>query len=307
MQKLSAFRVIKTICCLLLTLLLLGCTSKEEAELETVKKSWSAADVKLPQRSESSKYEQVMLYFDGLLADKAIVKDSKIYVSPESISDYYGLDLTCIIEADTFYLQGMGLQMTGEIDKEYMIANNRYLYTPNGYLVDNDTLYLPEHAIEKVFGIKLTAYGEPMQLEISSQLPSIIKGGANYYEINFNTEALFWLPRIIYAETRDQPMAGLIGVGNVVCNRVNHELFPDTVFEVIFDNEYAVQFTPAATGAVMGEPDERSVVAAYLCLEGYNTVGESLYFVNPDKGKSRWFEEKLQFVCSIGDHDFYAG
>lgn len=41
---------------------------------------------------------------------------------------------------------------------------------------------------------------------------------------------------------------------------------------------------PAADGSVLGEPDERSVIAACLCLEGYNTVGESLYFVNPDRG-----------------------
>ena len=307
MQKPSVFNKLLCIALAVISLALSACTAESEIVEAKPVKSWSPADVRLPQRSESSAYEQVMLYYDGLLADKAVLKNGLLYVSPESISDYYGLELSCTIEDRSFHLQGMGLQLSGEKQNEYMIANNRYLYSPEGYVVDKGRLYLPEAIIEKVFGIKLTAFGQPMQLEISSQELNIIKGGSNYYEINFNTEDLFWLPRIIYAETRDQPMAGLIGVGNVIYNRVNHELFPDTVFEVIFDNEYAVQFTPAATGAVMGEPDERSVVAAYLCLEGYNTVGDSLYFVNPDKGKSAWFEEKLQFVCSIGDHDFYAG
>ena len=304
MQRRSAFNLI---CCAVFACFLCSCSAETEYVTQKPEKVWTAAEVKLPQRSKSSAYEQIMLYYDGLLADRAIVKNSSIDVSPESISDYYGLDLSCELDNNSFHLQGMGLQMKGSKQNEYMIANNRYIYTPEGYVVDNGRLYLPESAIEKVFGIKLTAYGEPMQLEISSQTVSIIKGGSNYYEINFNTEDLFWLPRIIYSETRDQPMAGLIGVGNVIYNRVNHPLFPDTVFEVIFDNEYAVQFTPAATGAVMGEPDERSVVAAYLCLEGYNTVGESLYFVNPETGKSSWFEKELQFVCRIGDHDFYTG
>ena len=46
-------------------------------------------------------------------------------------------------------------------------------------------------------------------------------------------------------------------------------------------------------------------IAACLCLEGYNTVGESLYFVNPDRGDGSWFEASLRLVISIGDHDFY--
>ena len=173
-------------------------------------------------------------------------------------------------------------------------------------MLENGRLYLSEDVIERVFGVKVTVFGDPQQVDISTDGISIISGGANYYDVNFSSEELFWLPRIIYAETRGQALAGLIGVGNVVHNRVAHEGFPDTVFEVIFDNKHAIQFTPAATGAVLGDPDERSVVAAYLCLEGYNTVGNSLYFVNPKKANSEWFEEELQFVCSIGDHDFYA-
>ena len=47
------------------------------------------------------------------------------------------------------------------------------------------------------------------------------------------------------------------------------------------------------------------MIAACLCLEGYNTVGESLYFVNPDRGDGSWFEASLRLVISIGDHDFY--
>ena len=282
-----------------------GCASEAIQAPKQTEQIRQKIEINLPKASEKSETEDMMLYYDGLLADKAIYRGDTVFVSPDSISDYYSLNISTTIQDTNFELLGESIYMTGSEDAEYMQANYRYLYTPEGYIVENGRLYLSEAVIEKVFGLKLTVYGDPKAVEVSTDGLSIIPGGSNYYEINYNTEDLFWLPRIIYAETRDQPMEGLIGVGNVVYNRVKHELFPDTVFEVIFDNEYAVQFTPAATGAVMGEPDERSCVAAYLCLEGYNTVGDSLYFVNPEKGKSAWFEEELQFVCSIGDHDFY--
>ena len=286
---------------------LAGCEESIHEDIPVpTEKPKNTVDVRLPKASDKYEAEQVMLYYDGLLADKAIIRDGVVFVSPDSISDYYSLSLSTNISGNSFEIVGEDVYITGCLDDEYIQANYRYLYTPERFIIEKGRVYLSEEVIEKVFGVKLTVFGEPEKIEVSTDGVSIIEGGSSYYEINYNTEDLFWLPRIIYAETKDQPMEGLIAVGNVVYNRVKHELFPDTVFEVIFDNEYAVQFTPAATGAVLDAPDERSIIAAYLCLEGYNTVGDCLYFVNPEKGKSRWFEEELQFVCSIGDHDFYA-
>lgn len=291
---------------LLFGLCLSGCDNSEDITLPREEKTQFKTDITLPKPEKNLDTEYIMLYFDGLLFDKAVWKNDMVFVSPDSISDYYGLGLSTEFVGQNFEISGYELNISGKNGEPYLTANYRYLYTPEGYLIKNNRLYLSEPVIEKIFGLKLTVYGDPKAIEVSSEGVSLIKGGANYYEINYGTEDLFWLPRIIYAESKGQPFAGLIGVGNVVYNRVEHELFPDTVFEVIFDSEYAVQFTPAATGAVMDKPDERSVVAACLCLEGYNTVGESLYFVNPEKGSSRWFEEELEFMCTIGNHDFYG-
>ncbi|MEI3102536.1 MAG: cell wall hydrolase, partial [Oscillospiraceae bacterium] len=65
----------------------------------------------------------------------------------------------------------------------------------------------------------------------------------DYYELNYPSEELFWLSQIIHAEAWQQPLAGQIGVGNVVMNRVNSPDFPSTVFDVIFDMDHnIVQF-----------------------------------------------------------------
>ena len=59
-------------------------------------------------------------------------------------------------------------------------------------------------------------------------------------------------------------------------------------------------------GSIYLEPPEECVIAAKLCLEGYDIVGGALYFVNPDIGVSSWFAQTRTYVTSIGDHDFYA-
>ena len=97
-----------------------------------------------------------------------------------------------------------------------------------------------------------------------------------------------------------------MGVGNVVINRVNDPSCPDTVHDVIFDTRYGIQFSPVETGGIYAEPNEQSVIAAKLCLEGYNVAGDSLYFVNPETGSTAWFRETKTFVVTLGDHDFYA-
>ena len=99
----------------------------------------------------------------------------------------------------------------------------------------------------------------------------------------------------------------------VLTNRIVHRedvdpqtRCPDTVHDVIFDTRYGIQFSPVETGGIYAEPNEQSVIAAKLCLEGYNVAGDSLYFVNPETGSTAWFRETKTFVVTLGDHDFYA-
>ena len=96
-----------------------------------------------------------------------------------------------------------------------------------------------------------------------------------------------------------------MGVVSVVLNRVADDDFPDTIFEVLYDSRTTVQFTPAATGSMHGKPTELYYIATYLVLEGYNTVGESIYFVNPENNGNYWFRENRTYVTAIGDHEFY--
>ena len=123
----------------------------------------------------------------------------------------------------------------------------------------------------------------------------------------YKRQDVYWLSHIINAEAGNQPMDGQIAVGNVVLNRVADERFPNSVKEVVFDRRSGVaQFSPTADGRISLTPDEDAELAAKLAFEGYAPVGESLYFINPSACNASWFNSRLTYTATIGDHVFYA-
>lgn len=109
--------------------------------------------------------------------------------------------------------------------------------------------------------------GTQSTIQITSGSGPILSG-----EQAYQADVVYWLSRIIYAESGNQPLDGKIAVGNVVLNRVASPRFPNSVYEVIFQRN---QFTPAANGSINRTPSAESVVAAKLCLDGANTAGSA--------------------------------
>ena len=291
---------------LLLALLLSGCSAPPEEPEPNEAPSPSLPLPPAPEPVKKSLHPEVRVYFDGILCDRGYYEDETLYLAPEAICSYFGLDTSTSVSSEGFTVSMAGIELKGRAGQEYMEAQGRYFYTPRFYIEENDRIYLPIDVIERFFGVKFDFYPEELRAELNYGVLALIETGSDYYEKHFPGDELYWLSRIIYAEARDQPMAGLIGVGNVVYNRVESDLYPYTVFDVIFERKKdVVQFDPAATGGVLEDPDQRSVIAACLCMEGYSTVGDCMFFVNPDRGDSTWFEKDLEFVVSIGDHDFY--
>ena len=116
---------------------------------------------------------------------------------------------------------------------------------------------------------------------------------------------LYWLSRIISAESRGETLTGQIAVGNVVLNRVAASEFPDTIPAVIFDRKHDVQFTPISNGTVYLPPTAQSVEAAKRVLSGENTVGEALYFYAPALSQGVWINANRTYLMTIGCHRFY--
>lgn len=131
------------------------------------------------------------------------------------------------------------------------------------------------------------------------------KSDSDTYEDKYTLDDVYWLSRIIQAEAGAESMEGKIAVGNVIINRVNSDIFPDTIYDVIFDDNYGIQFTPVAIGTIYCEPDYGCIEAAKRALNGENTVGNSLYFFNPELSTSFWIANNCEYVTTIGTHEFY--
>lgn len=248
--------------------------------------------------------QSMPVYIDGLLSARAYLSGETVFLPPEAVCAAAGLSMSCSESDGTLTLSVPGAVLTGLKGSGYFEADGRYIYAPDGWLVNGDVLYLPSDAIERLFGVEISVSAKRDRLELSTDKLTVISGGADYYELNYDAELLYWLPQIINAEAKFEPLAGQIGVGNVVMNRLSSPDFPDTIFEVIYDTEHTIQFEPISTGGIFQEPTEQATIAAYLCLEGYSTVDACLYFVNPEFG-SGWFDSSLELVDTIGHHNFY--
>jgi len=192
-----------------------------------------------------------------------------------------------------------GLQIVAAPDSCYISANGRYLYTPNLCKVIDDEVFVPIRPLAKIFGAIVLWDSASRTVSVLTDYTAFEHGDAFYNETD-----LYWMSRIISAEARGECMEGKIAVGNVVMNRLNSTIYPNSVRGVIFDNSCGVQFTPAYSGAINHTPNQECVIAAKLALEGANVVGNSLFF-NVARLRS-WASRNRTFVTTIGNHSFFA-
>ena len=187
----------------------------------------------------------------------------------------------------------------------YITANGRYLalsalYPAQNTLIDGVT-YVPLRTAVRAMGGSIEWNAARGSVDITRGSGTIASGDTYY-----DADALYWLSRIIYAEAGDQSLRGQLAVGAVVMNRVASAQFPNTIYGVIFDRKWGVQFTPVANGAIYKPPSAQSILAAKLVLDGCLISDNALYFLDPTLASSFWIVENRQALFSIGCHDFYS-
>lgn len=180
----------------------------------------------------------------------------------------------------------------------YVQANGRYFYTKKNIFIDkNDLIMAPAELVAKAFLASYSVSDGKVNVGASG---GYIEKGETYY----NSDNLYWLSHIIYAESGNEPMYGKLAVGAVIINRTKNGNFPNTIKDVIFDNSDGIQFMPAYTGSIYNEPNKDSIIAAKMCLEGYIVDKTILYF--SISGSNSWASRNREFVFTISGHDFYA-
>ncbi len=256
------------------------------------------APVAAPQGAEA-----VPVYLDGLLRGRAWAWGDMVYVDLKPLCALFDIAMDWSGDGQRFTLTLGELRVEGEAGRQYFTADGRYIYAPEDWLIYSGRLWLPVKAVCKL--LNLEAAWKDGALHLDASHVQVLRGGKDYYDLNFPTGDLYWLSHIIGSEAGIEPMEGKIGVGNVVLNRVADPDFPDTVFGVVYDYEHTVQFEPVSKGTIHDDPKPEDIIAACLVLEGANTAGKCIYFVNPDFG-SFWFDNNLDFVLKLGRHNFYV-
>lgn len=226
------------------------------------------------------------------------VENEMTYVSYWPIVQALYPDAVAVWNNGQAEVTATGLKLEIAPGAKYLVANGRYLYIPTGVKLENGTVMVPVRTLCQALGAQVTWNGEENVIEITSGSGPIASGDSFY-----DQEDLYWLSRIIYAESGNQSLDGKIAVGNVVLNRVASPKFPDSVYSVIFQRN---QFTPASNGRINRTPTAECVIAAKLALEGANTAGNALYFINPSMTSSGWFSRNCTYVATIGAHAFFA-
>ena len=239
---------------------------------------------------------------ERVLEGQAAIINSTTYVGLRSFSDAFGdYDISWNAKTRTASVTSDGLSLTATTGDLYIYANGRCLYTVEPIQIIDNRICVPVRAIAKALCVDVSWNEKTRSVELT-------KTGKRFAWADsfYNADDLYWLSRIISAESKGEPLKGQIAVGNVVLNRKQSSSYPNTVYGVIFDRKHGTQFSPVSFGTIYQKPTASAVIAAKICLEGYSLSSDILFFVNPRLATSSWIERNRTYEFTIGNHHFYS-
>ena len=235
------------------------------------------------------------------LSEPAMMMNGTLYLPLRAFANAIGdAKVSYNSSTKTATLSMQGLHLTATDGGFVTYANDRPLFSfsPN-VLMSNGKMYIPASALTKALGV-----------EISSQNNSTVTVSGRYSPLTpaskfYREDEVYWLSKIISAESGGETLIGQIAVGDVIMNRVKSNLYPNTIYGVIFDRKYGVQFSPTLDGSIYRDPTYTATLAAKICLEGTSLSDNALFFLNPKTAESNWIVKSREYAYTIGGHDFY--
>lgn len=152
---------------------------------------------------------------------------------------------------------------------------------------------------------------EPIQSSDKVNLRSSIEMNNNKEAIIYSEEDYNALINIVEAEATGEDIKGKIMVANVVLNRVKSDRFPNSIYEVVYQQSNGrAQFSPISDGRMGTLPlTDETYEAVERALQGEDYSNGALFFVaralSSEKAVS-WFDNSLAKVAAHGVHEFYS-
>ena len=229
--------------------------------------------------------------------------DGFTFVPIRFVSEALGAEVNWNAEKKSAIIENSGTNIELTAGKKYAYVSGKKVPVGHSVKLVNDRTYVPVRFVSESLGCDVG-------WDSTSYTVEIYKDGAvvNQNLIGkrgYSDDEIYWLSKIIHAESKGEPMEGKIAVGNVVLNRVKSKMFPNTIYGVIFDRNHGTQFSPVLDGSIYQTPLGDSIVAAKRALRGESKVSGSLYFLNPRIATSSWIVKNRVFHKTIANHDFY--
>lgn len=117
----------------------------------------------------------------------------------------------------------------------------------------------------------------------------------------------YLLAKIVMAEVGCESLESKVLVAHTILNRVASSKFPNTIEEVIFQNNGKVyQFTPIANGSWYKlEPNEECYEAVKIATASEHDASEGALFFEACKNPDNWHSRNLTFICQSDSTRFY--
>ena len=226
-------------------------------------------------------------------ASARLVEGGTTYVSLRTVAEVLAPGAQVTWENGVARVRGEGVTLAAKPGERWLTVNDRALYIPHGVLLENGRTLVPVRALAEALGGEVDWSREAGV--------TLTPGSGRAAAPAYTAEELYWLSRIISAESRGEPLLGKIAVGTVVLNRVASREFPNNIHDVLFQKN---QFTPASSGSIYREPNEESVVAAMLVIDGAQVTPTALFF-NGASATNSYAARTRTYVTTIGNHAFY--
>ena len=163
-------------------------------------------------------------------------------------------------------------------------------------------LYVPARFLAENLGANVS--WDSYRYEVIVSLPNY-NVPQEYIETYYNAEDLKWLSKIVTCEAGSVSFDAKIMVANVILNRRESPSFPNTVYEVIYDNKFGIQFPPAHNGKVAAAvPTTNTILACKVAFSGVMLVPECKYFSYTSDNFS-WVYHNCTLYKVIGNQAFY--
>lgn len=251
---------------------------------------------------KTSAYKSMPIRLSGkAVSGSALVINGINYLPVRSVmSSIEGISVTYNTKTKTLTVSGLGLNLTAADGSYVVYANDRALFEMSPARVMSDgRMYIPASTLAKALGLSVSV--SEGELVLTGQ-PRALTHASRFYD----ADSVYWLSKIISAESKGEPLLGQIAVGNVVLNRVKSKSYPNTIWGVIFDKKYGVQFSPVANGTIYDTPTYTATLAAKICLEGFTVSEDITCFVAPRYAPDSWISKNRTYEFTIQNHEFYS-